>query len=155
MLVDGEQPAPAFTDARMLGLDGLAFLDHLKAKQPELPVVVMSAYTIIASTAGTFSAGSGRCSPHVAMRRRAGCCTSYPPPLLSSLATLVLPPGLIFGPPATRANASSSSSTSWGVCGLIWEFVMAGSYGLPGRVNQPTSAGSPYYTRSRARVLGH
>jgi len=37
---------------RMPGVGGLAFLDALKATNPELPVVVMSAYTDVASTAG-------------------------------------------------------------------------------------------------------
>ncbi|MAL03869.1 MAG: nitrogen regulation protein NR(I) [Arenimonas sp.] len=57
-LADGERPDLVFTDVRMPGLDGLAFLDQLKAQQPELPVVVMSAYTDIASTAGAFRGGA-------------------------------------------------------------------------------------------------
>ena len=57
-LADGEQPDLVFTDVRMPGLDGLAFLDQLKAKNPELPVVVMSAYTDVASTAGAFRGGA-------------------------------------------------------------------------------------------------
>src|SRR5690606_21608246 len=57
-LADGEQPDLVFTDVRMPGLDGLAFLDQLKAKNPDLPVVVMSAYTDVASTAGAFRGGA-------------------------------------------------------------------------------------------------
>ncbi|WP_339824504.1 nitrogen regulation protein NR(I) [uncultured Arenimonas sp.] len=57
-LADGEQPDLVFTDVRMPGLDGLAFLDQLKAQQPDLPVVVMSAYTDVASTAGAFRGGA-------------------------------------------------------------------------------------------------
>jgi two-component system nitrogen regulation response regulator GlnG len=57
-LADGELPDLVFTDVRMPGMDGLAFLDALKAKRPDLPVVVMSAYTDIASTAGAFRGGA-------------------------------------------------------------------------------------------------
>ena len=52
------QPALVFTDIRMPGLDGLGFLDALKARDPELPVIVMSAWTDIASTAGAFRGGA-------------------------------------------------------------------------------------------------
>ena len=51
-------PDLVFTDVRMPGLDGLGFLDALKRQQPELPVIVMSAYTDIASTAGAFRGGA-------------------------------------------------------------------------------------------------
>ena len=54
------RPAPdlLFTDVRMPGDDGLALLDALKARYPQLPVIVMSAYTDIASTAGAFRGGA-------------------------------------------------------------------------------------------------
>ncbi len=51
-------PDLVFTDVRMPGIDGLKFLDALKAKYPQLPVIVMSAYTDIASTAGAFRGGA-------------------------------------------------------------------------------------------------
>ncbi|CAN5183152.1 nitrogen regulation protein NR(I) [soil metagenome] len=51
-------PELVFTDVRMPGLDGLGFLDALKTRDPSLPVVVMSAYTDIASTAGAFRGGA-------------------------------------------------------------------------------------------------
>ncbi len=51
-------PDLVYTDVRMPGVDGLAFLDALKAKHPTLPVVVMSAYTDVASTAGAFRGGA-------------------------------------------------------------------------------------------------
>ena len=56
----GSEAAPdlVFTDVRMPGLDGLGFLDALKRQRPDLPVVVMSAYTDIASTAGAFRGGA-------------------------------------------------------------------------------------------------
>jgi two-component system nitrogen regulation response regulator GlnG len=51
-------PALLFTDVRMPGEDGLALLDKLKSAAPQLPVIVMSAYTDIASTAGAFRGGA-------------------------------------------------------------------------------------------------
>ncbi len=57
-LADEGAPDLVYTDVRMPGLDGLGFLDALKARLPQLPVVVMSAYTDIASTAGAFRGGA-------------------------------------------------------------------------------------------------
>ncbi len=57
-LEDEPHPDLVFTDVRMPGLDGLGFLDALKARLPQLPVVVMSAYTDVASTAGAFRGGA-------------------------------------------------------------------------------------------------
>ncbi len=51
-------PHLLFTDVRMPGDDGLALLEKLKAAHPELPVIVMSAYTDVASTAGAFRGGA-------------------------------------------------------------------------------------------------
>ena len=51
-------PDLLFTDVRMPGDDGLVLLDRLKRAQPQLPVIVMSAYTDIASTAGAFRGGA-------------------------------------------------------------------------------------------------
>jgi len=54
------QPAPAllFTDVRMAGGDGLALLEWLSESYPGLPVVVMSAFTDVASTARAFRGGA-------------------------------------------------------------------------------------------------
>jgi two-component system nitrogen regulation response regulator GlnG len=57
-LAAGTPPELVFTDVRMPGMDGLAFLDALKAGDPQLPVIVMSAHTDIASTAGAFRGGA-------------------------------------------------------------------------------------------------
>jgi two-component system nitrogen regulation response regulator GlnG len=51
-------PDVLFTDVRMPGESGLGLLDKLKAAHPQLPVIVMSAYTDIASTAGAFRGGA-------------------------------------------------------------------------------------------------
>ncbi|GAB3387262.1 nitrogen regulation protein NR(I) [Lysobacter fragariae] len=53
-----EAPALLFTDVRMPGDDGLVLLEKLKASHPALPVIVMSAYTDVASTAGAFRGGA-------------------------------------------------------------------------------------------------
>ena len=57
-LDDEAQPDLIFTDVRMPGMDGLGFLEALKARHPQLPVVVMSAYTDVTSTAGAFRGGA-------------------------------------------------------------------------------------------------
>jgi two-component system nitrogen regulation response regulator GlnG len=51
-------PKLLFTDVRMPGDDGLVLLDRLKRAHPALPVVVMSAHTDVASTAGAFRGGA-------------------------------------------------------------------------------------------------
>src|SRR5690606_26045311 len=51
-------PALIFTDVRMPGGDGIELLRKLKATHPDLPVIVMSAYTDVASTAGAFRGGA-------------------------------------------------------------------------------------------------
>ncbi len=53
-----DPPDLIFTDVRMPGDDGLVLLDRLKIAHPQLPVIVMSAYTDIASTAGAFRGGA-------------------------------------------------------------------------------------------------
>ncbi len=58
-LLETETPPDLlFTDVRMPGDDGLVLLDKLKAAHPQLPVIVMSAYTDVASTAGAFRGGA-------------------------------------------------------------------------------------------------
>ncbi len=52
------KPAAVFTDVRMPEMDGLKLLNVLKADHPELPIIVMSAYTDVASTAGAFRGGA-------------------------------------------------------------------------------------------------
>ena len=57
-LSEGERADLVFTDVRMPGTDGLGLLDALGQRYPELPVVVMSAYTDVATTAGAFRRGA-------------------------------------------------------------------------------------------------
>ncbi|WP_425497868.1 nitrogen regulation protein NR(I) [Lysobacter arvi] len=57
-LAERGAPDLLFTDVRMPGDDGLVLLDKLKTQAPKLPVIVMSAYTDVASTAGAFRGGA-------------------------------------------------------------------------------------------------
>lgn len=53
-----DQPKAVFTDVRMPGLPGLQLLERLHAQQPELPVIVMSAFTDVAATAAAYRLGA-------------------------------------------------------------------------------------------------
>jgi two-component system nitrogen regulation response regulator GlnG len=53
-----DTPVAVFTDVRMPDMDGLKLLNVLKADHPDLPIIVMSAYTDVASTAGAFRGGA-------------------------------------------------------------------------------------------------
>lgn len=57
-LAAGERVDLVFTDVRMPGTDGLGFLEALRRHDADLPVVVMSAYTDVATTAGAFRGGA-------------------------------------------------------------------------------------------------
>lgn len=58
VLAQGARPQALFTDLRMPGLDGHELLAALQRDCPELPVVVMSAYTDLQATVGAFSGGA-------------------------------------------------------------------------------------------------
>jgi two-component system, NtrC family, nitrogen regulation response regulator GlnG len=51
-------PNCIITDVRMPGTHGLSFLDHIKKNYDQLPVIVMSAFTDIASTSSAFRGGA-------------------------------------------------------------------------------------------------
>ena len=57
-LASHSSPALVITDVRMPGDSGLVLLDKLKQARPNLPVIVMSAHTDVASTAGAFRGGA-------------------------------------------------------------------------------------------------
>jgi two-component system nitrogen regulation response regulator GlnG len=52
------RPDAVFTDVRMPGMGGIELLEALNARVPDVPVVVMSAYTDVASTVGAFRGGA-------------------------------------------------------------------------------------------------
>jgi two-component system nitrogen regulation response regulator GlnG len=109
-----QRPAPdlLFTDVRMPGDDGLVLLDKLKAAQPQLPVIVMSAYTDVASTAGAFRGGAHEflskpfdLDDAVALARRAlpeqDAVAVEPSPVIAVAESA--PPQLMGDTPAMRA----------------------------------------------------
>jgi two-component system nitrogen regulation response regulator GlnG len=96
-----DTPGLIFTDVRMPGQDGLAFLKRVRREYPTLPVVVMSAYTDLATTVGAFSEGAFEYLPKpfdlddaVEIARRA-----LDP---DGAVALELPAGLIGDSPAMR-----------------------------------------------------
>ncbi|MDL1870550.1 response regulator, partial [Gammaproteobacteria bacterium PRO6] len=56
--LSGEVPDVLFSDVRMPGADGLKLLQRLALLAPQLPVVMMSAYTDIATTAAAYRHGA-------------------------------------------------------------------------------------------------
>ena len=86
----GDAPDLVFTDVRMPGVGGLALLERLHAERPALPVIVMSAYTDIATTAAAYRHGAFDYLPkpfdldqavEAAQRALAQRRTSAPPPV--------------------------------------------------------------------------
>lgn len=57
-LIDRQVPDLLFTDVRMAGQGGLKLLEQLHAHHAQLPVIVMSAYTDIATTAAAYRHGA-------------------------------------------------------------------------------------------------
>jgi two-component system, NtrC family, nitrogen regulation response regulator GlnG len=53
-----ETPAVLYTDVRMPGVSGLKLLERLALREPRFPVIVMSAFTDIASTAAAYRQGA-------------------------------------------------------------------------------------------------
>ena len=53
-----ETPAVLFTDVRMPGVSGLKLLERVALHEPRFPVIVMSAFTDIASTAAAYRHGA-------------------------------------------------------------------------------------------------
>ena len=52
------KPDAILTDIRMPGVDGLALLDQLKAKEPALPVIIMTAHSDLESAVSAFHGGA-------------------------------------------------------------------------------------------------
>jgi len=53
-----EQPAVIISDIRMPGLDGISLLDRIKAEAPELPVIIMTAYSDLDRAVSAFQGGA-------------------------------------------------------------------------------------------------
>ena len=56
--LEHETPAVILTDVRMPGIDGYQLLNEVKAKHPDIPVVVMTAYSDLDSTVKAFREGA-------------------------------------------------------------------------------------------------
>ncbi|HET8597966.1 MAG TPA: nitrogen regulation protein NR(I) [Castellaniella sp.] len=55
---DPREPAVLVSDVRMPGLDGFGILARVRAQRPELPVILMTAYTDLQTTVAAFSEGA-------------------------------------------------------------------------------------------------
>lgn len=55
---ESEQPSVLVTDVRMPGEDGLSLLHRIKQSHPDLPVIVMTAFTDLNSTVQAFQKGA-------------------------------------------------------------------------------------------------
>lgn len=56
--LDHDTPGAILTDIRIPGMDGLAFMEKVKARLPRLPVIVMTAYSDLDSAVSAFSGGA-------------------------------------------------------------------------------------------------
>lgn len=56
--LETEIPAAIVTDIRMPGMNGLVLLKKIKEKQPDLPVIIMTAHTDLDSTVSAFQDGA-------------------------------------------------------------------------------------------------
>jgi len=52
------RPDAILTDIRMPGIDGLELLDRLQAKQPDLPIIIMTAHSDLESAVSAFHGGA-------------------------------------------------------------------------------------------------
>ena len=53
-----EQPGVIISDIRMPGLDGLALLDEIKKTAPDVPVIIMTAYSDLDRAVSAFRGGA-------------------------------------------------------------------------------------------------
>ena len=53
-----EKPSVIITDIRMPGLDGISLLDRIKAEAPDLPVIIMTAYSDLDRAVSAFQGGA-------------------------------------------------------------------------------------------------
>ena len=94
-----ESPSLLITDVRLPQADGLHLLSAAKALHPELPVIVMSAWTDVGSTAAAF---------------RAGAFDYLPKPFDLEQAVASAQRALESAPAASSANAARQEPTLFG-----------------------------------------
>ncbi|MBK1727407.1 nitrogen regulation protein NR(I) [Halorhodospira neutriphila] len=56
--LDGVQPAALITDIRMPGTDGLALLERLRGSTPQLPIIVITAYSDLDAAVASYEGGA-------------------------------------------------------------------------------------------------
>jgi two-component system nitrogen regulation response regulator GlnG len=56
--LERDTPGAILTDIRMPGMDGLSFMEKVKARHPKLPVIIMTAYSDLDSAVSAFSGGA-------------------------------------------------------------------------------------------------
>ncbi|MFM8332939.1 MAG: sigma 54-interacting transcriptional regulator, partial [Candidatus Methylumidiphilus sp.] len=56
--LETSRPDAILTDIRMPGIDGLALLERLQAKQPDLPIIIMTAHSDLESAVSAFHGGA-------------------------------------------------------------------------------------------------
>lgn len=56
--LETEQPALIISDIRMPGMDGLSLLEALKRQRPEIPVIIMTAYSDLERTVAAYQGGA-------------------------------------------------------------------------------------------------
>ncbi len=106
--LETDEPDVLFTDVRMPGASGLKLLERIGLREPRIPVVVMSAFTDVASTASAYRLGAFDYLPKpfdldqaVAAARRAASTPRSTPPA-PPLAAASGEPELIGGSAAMR-----------------------------------------------------
>jgi two-component system nitrogen regulation response regulator GlnG len=56
--LDRETPGAVVSDIRMPGMSGLEFMEQIKAQQPRLPIIIMTAYSDLDSAVSAFQGGA-------------------------------------------------------------------------------------------------
>ncbi|MFN3593996.1 MAG: nitrogen regulation protein NR(I) [Thiobacillaceae bacterium] len=56
--LERETPGAILTDVRMPGMDGLDFMEKVKARHPRLPIIIMTAYADLDSAVAAFAGGA-------------------------------------------------------------------------------------------------
>ena len=88
-------PGAVFTDVRMPGVSGLKLLERVAGIEPHFPVIVMSAFTDVASTASAYRLGAFDYlpKPFDLDQAVAAVARALAPPADSSSLPAVVPPG--------------------------------------------------------------